>query len=183
METIAPHTWWLTGLPCAGKSTLANALAAALRARDQPVCILDGDELREGVSRDLGFSPADREEQARRTAEMAKLVNRNGIHTIVALVSPTRSARAQARHIIGVERFSEIYIATPLAVCQKRDSKGWYARAVQDASLSLTGLTAPYEVPEMPDLVIDSSCIPLEKAVELLLMSQQRFVDMSTTNN
>lgn len=176
-----PHTWWLTGLPCAGKSTLANALAAALRSRGRPVCILDGDELREGVSQDLGFSPDDREEQARRTAEMAKLINRNGIDTIVALVSPTHSGRAQARRIIGADHFSEIYLATPLVVCRQRDSKGWYARAAQDATLSLTGFSAPYEVPIKPDLVIDSSRIPLEQAVALVLASQGRLMVSPTT--
>ncbi|WP_043647585.1 adenylyl-sulfate kinase [Chitinilyticum litopenaei] len=171
-----PHTWWLTGLPCAGKTTLANALAERLRAQGQAVCVLDGDVLRAGVASDLGFSPADREEQARRTAEMARLINRNGIHAIVALVSPTRSGRALARDIIGTARFSEVYLATPLAVCRQRDVKGWYARAEIDPALALTGVSAPYEAPQRPELTIDTSITNIELALAQILSNTQNQV-------
>jgi len=164
----AAKTWWLSGLPGAGKTTLAQNLANRLRSHALPVCVLDGDELRKGLSRDLGFSPSDREEQGRRTAEMAKLLNGNGIHAIVALVSPSISGRALARDIIGSPRFIETYVATPLHICQQRDPKGWYAKAKHDPSLQLTGISAPYEAPLSPDCVIDTSKITLIDAINQL---------------
>ncbi|MBC3920984.1 adenylyl-sulfate kinase [Undibacterium sp. CY18W] len=164
----ATKTWWLSGLPGAGKTTLAQNLADRLRTHALPVCVLDGDELRKGLSRDLGFSPADREEQGRRTAEMARLLNSNGIHAIVALVSPTMSGRALARGIVGVQHFIETYVATPLHVCQQRDPKGWYARAKNDPALQLTGVSAPYEAPLSPECVIDTDKVSVADATNQL---------------
>ncbi|MFZ6770509.1 adenylyl-sulfate kinase [Undibacterium sp. Di26W] len=168
-------TWWLSGLPGAGKTTLAQNLADRLRAHALPVCVLDGDELRKGLSHDLGFSPADREEQGRRTAEMARLLNSNGIHAIVALVSPTISGRALARDIVGTQRFIETYVATPLHICQQRDPKGWYARAKNDPALQLTGVSAPYEAPVSPDCVIDTSQTALPDAIDQLFSYAKEF--------
>ena len=131
-STPHPATFWLTGLPGAGKSTLAQALATELRARAVPACVLDGDELRAGLCRDLGFSTADREENMRRVAHLARLLNDQGICAIVALVSPTLAGRAAARRIVSPQTFVEIHVSTPLEVCQQRDPKGLYARTAQD---------------------------------------------------
>lgn len=162
-------TWWLSGLPGAGKSTLAQALATHLRQQSIPVCVLDGDELRRGLSNDLGFSTADREEQSRRTAEIARLLNHNGICAIIALVSPSANGRARARDIIGSAHFIETYVSTPLHICQQRDPKGWYAKAKSNPTLQLTGISAPYEVPVNPECVIDTHQTRLPDAVDQLV--------------
>lgn len=163
-----PYTWWLTGLAGAGKTTLAQALGKALRARGIAVCVLDGDILREGLSSDLGFSPADRAEQGRRAAEMAHILNTNGICAIVALISPSAHGRACAKAIIGPAQFIEVHIATPLAVCEARDPKGLYAKAAENPDMQLTGISAPYDVPTTPACVIDTNKVQPDDAVRLL---------------
>ncbi|MBR7800686.1 adenylyl-sulfate kinase [Undibacterium fentianense] len=162
-------TWWLTGLSGAGKSTLAQALAQRLRQQQMAVCVLDGDELRSGLSKDLGFSSADREEQARRVAEIAKILNQSGIFAIVALISPTEQGRQMARDIIGTERMTEVYVSTPLEVCQQRDVKGLYRQAKQELSLQLTGVRSPYQEPRNPEMTIDTSVLSIEEALAKLL--------------
>jgi adenylylsulfate kinase len=171
MTTVATSvkTWWLSGLPGAGKTTLAQNLATQLRQRGLAVCVLDGDELRHGLSQDLGFSPADRQEQARRVAEIARMLNLNGIYAIVALVSPSLADRALARQIIGASFFIECYISTPLEVCEQRDPKGWYARAKQNRHLQFTGISAPYQAPIHAECVIDTSCCTVAEAVAQLM--------------
>lgn len=169
MISANAHTWWLTGLPGAGKSTLATALCDSLKAIGAPACQLDGDELRRGVNRDLGFSVEAREEHARRVAEIARLLNENGVHAVVALISPTRKGRTLAEQIVGAKQFSEIYISTPLEVCMSRDPKGLYAKALRDPSLELTGVHAPYEFPSQPALSIDTSKMSIPHAVEALM--------------
>lgn len=162
-------TWWLTGQPGAGKTTLANALAERLRAHRQPVCVLDGDEIRKGLSADLGFGPQARRENIRRVAEMARLLNEAGIYAIVALVSPSREDRAMARHLVGAALFVEVHVATPPDVCEQRDPKGMYAAARRGAIADFTGVTAPYEAPESPELAIDTSTTDLAVAVHRLM--------------
>lgn len=183
----APVTYWLTGLPGAGKSTLAEALAQSLRSVQAPVCVLDGDTLRAGVNQDLGFSAGDRETNVRRTAHLARLLNDQGITAIVALISPTCAGRAAARQIISPEHFVEIHINTPLAICQQRDPKGLYARAQHDSSLALTGLQAPYEAPEQPALRINTHETPQADAVRQMLHCHarvfRRFPDDNTRAN
>jgi adenylylsulfate kinase len=159
-------TYWLTGLSGAGKTTLANAMAQHLRTLGQVVCVLDGDALRAGLCRDLGFSEVDRAENMRRTAELAQLLISQGITVIAALISPTTTGRAAARQTIGSDQFIEVYVNTPLAVCQQRDTKGLYAQARQDSSFALTGLKAPYEPPADADLCIDTSQLSVQDAVE-----------------
>jgi adenylylsulfate kinase len=165
-----PHalTWWFTGLPGAGKTTLVQAWAAQLRDNGRPVVVLDGDELRKGLTRDLGFSTPDRFENMRRVAEVARLLNDSGIDALVALVSPTRQGRANARDIVRSERFREVYVATPLAVCQQRDPKGLYQRAANNEAFGLTGVQSPYEAPENAELVIDTSQTSLAAALTQL---------------
>ena len=172
MSLPAARTWWLTGLSGAGKTTLAQALSAALRGRQQPVCIIDGDELRAGLCQDLGFDAASRAENVRRAAHLARLLNDSGVHAVLALISPAADARALAYTTIGHSRCLEIHVSTPLAVCEQRDPKGLYARARSAQLAQMTGVQAPYEPPEQPALRIDTSVTTLPLAVQQMLACQ-----------
>jgi bifunctional enzyme CysN/CysC len=138
---------WFTGLSGSGKSTIANALSVELYESRIPHYVLDGDDLRLGINNDLSFTEADRAENVRRTAEIAALMADAGLIVMVCLVSPYRKDRALAREIIGTNRFEEIYVATPLEVCIKRDPKGLYAKALAGSIPNFTGINAPYEEP------------------------------------
>jgi sulfate adenylyltransferase len=151
---------WLTGLSGAGKTTIARALAEALRRRGLAVTVLDGDELRAGISAGLGFSREDRATQVMRVAALAEGVVGRGELAICALVSPFRDMRRAARDRIGPTRFLEVFVATPLVECERRDPKGLYRRARLKEIVGLTGVDAPYEPPDSPDLeitTVDSS--------------------------
>ena len=163
-------TIWMTGLPGSGKSTLAELLKSILvNEHDRYVEVLDGDEIRKGISRDLGLSKEDREEHARRVSFVAKVLARNGVVAIVSLISPYRASRAEAREMIGPERFVEVYVRAPLSVCEERDPKGLYAKARSGEITNMTGIQAPYEEPLQPDLTIDTSkSSPEESARELI---------------
>lgn len=171
MKQLTATTWWLTGLPGAGKTTLAQALAAALRDRGEPACVIDGDELRTGLCNDLAFDEASRAENVRRAAHLAQLLNANAIHAIVAMVSPAIQAREAAYAVIGVGRCKEIHINTPLEVCEKRDPKGLYARARANQLTQMTGIQAGYECPTTPALRIDTSQTEIQAAVRQLLLA------------
>jgi bifunctional enzyme CysN/CysC len=149
-------TVWITGLPAAGKTTLAAAVRAELSAHGVVVCVLDGDELRRGLSSDLGLSRPDRAEQARRAAHVAALVAQAGVVVVVALVSPYVDDRQTAKELHDEKGipFLEVWIDTPLAVCQQRDPKGLYARARKGELTGLTGVDEPYEPPTHPGLRI-----------------------------
>jgi len=152
-------TLWFTGLPGAGKTTMAEAVRRELTRRGRPACILDGDALRAGLSSDLGLSRADRSEQARRAAHVAILLADCGVVALVALVSPYAADRHAAR-VLHRERdlqFCEIWVDTPVTICQQRDPKGLYARARSGALKGLTGVDGPYEPPARPDLRISES--------------------------
>ncbi len=157
---------WLTGLPASGKSTLANRVEAQLHGAQHHVFVLDGDNLRHGLNQDLGFTPEDRDENVRRVAEVAGVLADAGIIVFVALVSPSREARRKAQMIIGQERFLEVHIDAPVEVCATRDPKGLYARAKAGAVADFTGVSAGYEPPENPDLVIDTSKDDIDTAAE-----------------
>lgn len=162
-------TVWLTGLSGAGKSTLAYALEKYLIANGNPCFVLDGDNVRHGLNRDLGFSAAHRTENIRRIAEVAKLMNDAGMIVITATISPFRSDREMAREIIGKENFFEVHLATPLAICEQRDVKGLYKRARSGVVENFTGISAPYELPHNSALIVDTSLISLDESLSRLL--------------
>lgn len=160
---------WLTGLSGSGKSTIAIALERELQRRGYLCRILDGDNIRSGINANLGFTADDRRENIRRIAEVAKLFVDTGIITIAAFISPTEELRNLARDIIGPADFKEIYISTPLAVCEARDVKGLYARARRGEVKHFTGVSAPFEAPSDPTLTLDTSRLSLEESVGRLL--------------
>ena len=160
---------WLTGLSGAGKSTVAQATCQALRLQGRAAAVLDGDELRRGLTRDLGFSEADRAENVRRAAEVARLMADAGLIVIVALISPFREDRARARALFDEGRFFEIHIDTALSVAEARDPKGLYRRARQGLLPAFTGISSPYEAPLAPALRIDTAQVsPQEAALSLI---------------
>ncbi len=160
---------WLTGLSGSGKTTLARAAEERLLDRGRLTTVLDGDTLRTGLNRDLGFSPEDRAENIRRFAEVARLLADVGALVLVSAISPYEADRAQARAVIGPERFRLIHVAAPLEVCRARDPKGLYARAERGELPGFTGVSAPYEEPPEADLRLDTGALALEAALELLL--------------
>ncbi len=160
---------WFTGLSGAGKSSLANALAVALHARGRRTYVLDGDVVRQGLSRDLGFTEADRAENIRRIAEVARLMMDAGLIVITAFISPFRREREMARQCVGAGDFIEVYVDTPLAVCERRDPKGLYRKARSGELANMTGIDSPYEPPEAPRLALRTDGVALERNVDELL--------------
>ncbi|MGQ7935428.1 adenylyl-sulfate kinase [Paraburkholderia sp. D1E] len=153
----SPATLWMTGLSAAGKTTLAQALEAALAALGIAVAVLDGDVVRQQLSRDLGFSREDRSENIRRVAERCRQLNDAETWAIAALISPFRRDRELARQTVGEARFFEVYVATSLTVCEARDPKGLYRRARAGEIANFTGINDPYEAPLNPDLWLDTA--------------------------
>ena len=160
---------WFTGLSGSGKSTIALAVERELHQRGILCRILDGDNIRCGINAGLGFSAEDRKENIRRIAEVGKLFVETGIVTLAAFVSPTNEYRQMARDIIGSEDFFEVYVSTPLEVCERRDVKGLYARARRGEVKDFTGISAPFEIPEHPALSVDTSRQPLEESVKQVI--------------
>ncbi|EHG23115.1 adenylyl-sulfate kinase [Alloprevotella rava F0323] len=160
---------WFTGLSGSGKSTVAIALERELQKRGLLCRILDGDNIRSGINKGLGFTDEDRRENIRRIAEVAKLFVDTGIITIAAFISPSNELRRMASDIIGAEDFKEVYISTPLEVCEARDVKGLYAKARRGEIKNFTGISAPFEAPEHPALSIDTSKVSLEDSVKQIL--------------
>ena len=160
---------WFTGLSGSGKSTIAIALERELHKRGLLCRILDGDNIRSGINNNLGFSETDRVENIRRIAEIGKLFADTGIITIAAFISPNEDIREMAADIIGRDQFMEVYISTPLSECEKRDVKGLYAKARKGEIQNFTGVSAPFEAPLNPSLVLDTSVLSLEESVNKLL--------------
>ena len=159
---------WFTGLSGSGKSTLAIALERELYNSGILCRILDGDNICTGINNNLGFTEADRVENIRRIAEVAKLFVDCGVVTIAAFISPTEQIRQMAADIIGKDDFFEIYVNTPLEVCEERDVKGLYKKARQGEIKNFTGISAPFEAPLNPAITIDTSACSLEESINLL---------------
>lgn len=162
-------TIWLTGLSAAGKSTLAFALAQKLLEAGRACYVLDGDQVRRGLNRDLGFSLAARTENIRRIAEVARLMNDAGLIVISACISPMVADRSMAKNIIGEEKFKEIYVSTPLETCEARDPKGLYAQARAGQLADFTGVSTPYEAPLNPDLTLDTTHATVTEHIDKIL--------------
>lgn len=160
---------WFTGLSGSGKSTIAIALERELHKRGLLCRILDGDNIRSGINNNLGFTEADRVENIRRIAEVARLFIDTGVITLAAFISPNNDIREMAANIIGHEDFLEVYVSTPIEECERRDVKGLYAKARRGEIKNFTGISAPFEAPASPALTLDTSVLTLEESVHRLL--------------
>jgi adenylylsulfate kinase len=162
-------TLWLTGLSGSGKSTVAVAAEKALLQRGHLAYVLDGDNVRHGLNKNLGFSPEDRTENIRRIAEVAKLFSETGVIALTSFISPYRADRDAARAIFPPGDFVEVYVSTSLETCESRDPKGLYKKARAGQIPEFTGISAPYEAPERPELVLDTGALSVEESVATLL--------------
>ena len=171
---------WLTGLSGAGKSTLANELERRLRARAVRSYLLDGDNVRHGLNSDLGFSTEDRVENIRRVAEVSKLMVDAGLVVITAFISPFRAERQLARSLMADGEFVEVFVDTPLAVAEQRDPKGLYRKARRGELKHFTGIDSPYEIPEKPEIVIDTTSMSSHESADSLyqLLNTMRFFEL-----
>ncbi|QSL89335.1 adenylylsulfate kinase [Pseudomonas sp. B10] len=164
-----PVVIWLTGLSGSGKSSLADALEQRLIAHGHHTYLLDGDNIRMGLCKDLGFGDQDREENIRRVAEVANLFVDAGLIVIASFISPFERDRALARTVIGTESFIEVYLDTPLSECERRDPKGLYSKARKGLIKNFTGIDSPYEVPTSPQIKIDTLNHSIEEGVETIM--------------
>ncbi|MCD8301868.1 MAG: adenylyl-sulfate kinase [Prevotellaceae bacterium] len=174
---------WFTGLSGSGKSTIAIGVERELYQRGVLCMILDGDNIRAGINSNLGFSVADRTENIRRIAEVGKLFVQTGVVTLACFVSPTNAIRAMARDIIGEADFLEVYVSTPIEECERRDVKGLYARARRGEVKEFTGISSPFEAPERPALSLDTSVLPLQESVRLIVDMVMRQTEKGKTTN
>lgn len=171
-----PITIWMTGLSGAGKSTIANELEKRLVAAGKHTMLLDGDNIRLGLNKNLGFKESDRIENIRRIAEVSKLMNDAGLIIITSFISPFVRDRRSAREIIGEGSFVEVYISTPIEECEKRDVKGLYKKARQGHLPNFTGITSPYEVPEHPEVTVDSSKLDVAQCADVIMTRIKDFI-------
>jgi adenylylsulfate kinase len=169
---------WLTGLSGSGKSTIANEVAYKLHKMGKLAYVLDGDNIRHGLNKDLGFSPEDRNENIRRISEVARLFADSGIIAITAFISPYKQYRDFCRELVGAGRFFEIYAKASIETCEKRDTKGLYKKAKEGIIKDFTGINAPYEEPEHPELVLDTNKETIEESVEkvLTILKKQKII-------
>jgi bifunctional enzyme CysN/CysC len=167
---------WFTGLSGSGKSTLANALEQALHKAGKHTYILDGDNIRHGLNKDLGFTDEDRVENIRRIAEVAKLMADAGLIVLTAFISPFKREREMARTLIGSDNFIEVYVSTPLDICEQRDPKGLYKKARAGQIPNMTGINSPYEIPDAPDYTANAS----QDSVETIANTIAKLVLKST---
>lgn len=162
-------TVWLTGLSASGKSTIAVAVEAALVERGRLAYVLDGDNVRHGLNKNLGFSPEDRTENIRRIGEVAKLFAETGVVVLTSFISPYRADRDSARALNDAGDFLEVFVDADVATCEQRDPKGLYKKARAGEIPEFTGISAPYEAPEKPELVLDTAKLSVEESVAKLV--------------
>ncbi len=160
---------WFTGLSGSGKSTIANAVEDALHRLGKHTYTLDGDNIRHGLNKDLGFTAEGRTENIRRIAEVANLMIDAGIIVLAAFVSPYEKNRNEIKNIVGKENYIEIFVDTPLGICEERDVKGLYKKAREGTIKDFTGISAPYETPKNPDIIIKTHQMSIPKSVEKIL--------------
>ncbi|MDC8004598.1 adenylyl-sulfate kinase [Aureisphaera galaxeae] len=160
---------WFTGLSGSGKSTIANAVEKALVDKGIHTYILDGDNVRKGLNNNLTFSPEDRKENIRRIAEVANLMVDAGLVTLAAFVSPYEKDRENIKNILGADNYVEIFVNTPIEECERRDVKGLYAKARAGEIKDFTGVNAPYEAPQSPDVEIDTTKVTVEESVATII--------------
>ena len=171
-----PKTIWLTGLSGSGKSTIVNELEKRLFIYGKKTMVLDGDNVRMGLNKNLGFSEADRVENIRRIAEVSKLMNDAGLIVLTSFISPFRKDRRNAKEIVGKDSFIEIYISTPLEECEKRDVKGLYKKARAGEIADFSGISSPYEEPENPDIEVDTTGKSIEETVEYIFSRLKKYL-------
>ncbi len=160
---------WFTGLSGSGKSTLALEVESKLHQRGHLTYVLDGDNVRHGLNKNLGFSPEDREENIRRIGEVAKLFNDAGVIAMTAFISPYRADRDNARELLDEGRFVEVFVDCPLEVCEARDTKGLYQKARAGEIKEFTGISAPYEAPSQPELTVNTDSLTLNECTERVI--------------
>src|SRR5207249_1786684 len=165
---------WLTGLSGAGKSTIANRVEKRLTASGRHTYLLDGDNVRHGLNKDLGFTAQDRVENIRRVAEVSKLMIDAGLILLTAFISPFRAERRMARSLVGEDEFVEIFVDTPLSIAEQRDPKGLYKKARRGEIKNFTGVDSPYEEPEAPEIYLDTTSLTPEKAADYVLATLRR---------
>jgi len=173
---------WFTGLPSSGKSTLAHGVEKKLFARHYAAYVLDGDNVRHGLCRDLGFAEQDRAENIRRIGEMANLFLDAGIITLAAFISPHAADRQAVRSLVGADSFIEVFCRCPVEVCEARDEKGNYAKARAGVIARFTGISAPYEAPPDPDLVLDTDRTDIQTSVSAVLALLRERCNLSNGN-
>jgi len=167
MKKHQGFTVWFTGIPCCGKTTIADQVAIVLKKKDYTVERLDGDVVRQGLTSNLGFSKKDRDENIRRVTFVAKMLTRNNVIVLATFVSPYREQRRNARK--EIERFVEVYVRCPVEICMKRDVKGMYQRALEGKIKHFTGVDDPYEEPEQPELIVDTDKETVEDSINKVL--------------
>ncbi|MBE3121463.1 MAG: adenylyl-sulfate kinase [Thermoplasmata archaeon] len=167
MKKHQGFTVWFTGIPCCGKTTIADQVATLLKKKDYTVERLDGDVVRQGLTSDLGFSKKDRDENIRRITFVAKMLTRNNVVVLATFVSPYREQRRNARK--EIERFVEVYVRCPVEICMKRDAKGMYRKALEGKIKHFTGVDDPYEEPEHPELILNTDTESLEESVKKVM--------------
>ena len=168
-------TIWMTGLSGAGKSTIANELEKRLCSMGKHTMLLDGDNVRMGLNKNLGFKETDRTENIRRVAEVSKLMNDAGLIVLTSFISPYRMDRRMAREIVG-ERFVEIYVSTPLEECERRDVKGLYKKAKAGQIPNFTGISSPYEAPENPEITVDTTQHELNECIDIIMKQLEQYL-------
>jgi len=178
-----PCIVWFTGLSGSGKSTIANAVEYELFSKGRKTYLLDGDNVRHGLNKDLGFSESDRIENIRRIGEVSKLFIDSGLITLVAFISPFKSDRQIARSLVAYDEFIEVFIDTPLELCEQRDPKGLYKKARSGIIKNFTGISSPYEAPQEPQIHIETDKYSIEESVDLIIRYLIKFGYIKNCND